>query len=210
MNNYTPPKDCAICPRLVGLRHQCQSEYPDWFNAPVPSFGDLNGQLAIIGLAPGKKGANRTGRPFTGDYAGFLLYETLLQFQWAMGEFKGESNDGLQLVNCRIMNAVKCLPPDNKPTPDEIRNCAPFLTNEINQMPNLRVILALGHIAHDTIINHFGLKRGAYKFAHGRHHNLPNGYILVNSYHCSRYNTQTNRLTPAQFRDIFANIQQIL
>ncbi len=210
-----PPKNCQLCPRLVALRLECQNSYPHWHNAPVPSFGDYDARLAIIGLAPGKKGANRTGRPFTGDYAGDLLYSSLLKFGFAKGQFLASPDDGLQLINCRIMNAVKCLPPENKPTPHEIQNCAPFLQNEMDNMPNLSVILALGHIAHDAIIRHFRLKISEYKFAHGKIHilNIHGGtkkYYLIDSYHCSRYNTQTRRLSTEQFHEIFHAIKQFI
>ncbi|MBC8242263.1 MAG: uracil-DNA glycosylase [Alphaproteobacteria bacterium] len=180
---------------------------PDWFNGPVPSFGDIDAQVFILGLAPGVKGANRTGRPFTGDYAGDLLYPTLLSFGFASGEFDARPDDGVQLINCRIANAVRCVPPQNKPVGQEMKACAPFLEAEIAAMDKLRVILALGTIAHNAALGAVGEKRSAWKFGHNIRHDLPNGPILIDSYHCSRYNTNTGRLTESMFHDVFETIR---
>ena len=197
-----PSPDCSLCPRLVALRHELRAQYPDWFNAPVPSFGDPDAALLIVGLAPGMKGANRTGRPFTGDYAGVLLYETLIATGLAQGRYDERPDDGLTLRNCLISNAVRCLPPANKPTPEEMRNCLPFLKAQMDAMPRLKVILALGRIAHDSVLTALGLKRNGHAFGHGARHALPGGPILFDSYHCSRYNTQTRRLTPEMFQAV--------
>ena len=197
-----PTRDCSLCPRLAALRHELRAQHPDWFNAPVPSFGDPNAALLIVGLAPGMKGANRTGRPFTGDYAGVLLYETLIACGLAEGQYDERPDDGLTLKNCLISNAVRCLPPANKPTPEEMRNCLPFLRAQMEAMPRLKVVLALGRIAHDSVLTAMGLKRNGYAFGHGARHALPAGPILFDSYHCSRYNTQTRRLTPQMFQAV--------
>jgi len=203
-----PPTDCRRCPRLVDLRQQLTIGNPDWFNQPVPSFGDARAALLIVGLAPGMKGANRTGRPFTGDYAGDLLYRTLIDHGLARGTYEARPDDGLTLQNCLITNAVRCLPPKNKPTGDEIRQCRPFLLETVGKMKNLKAILALGRIAHETLLTAFGLRRAAHRFAHGACHDLtgdiiPAGLSLFDSYHCSRYNTNTGRLTTAMFNDVF-------
>lgn len=197
------PRNCPLCPRLVELRHDCRAENPDWWNAPVPSFGDPDAWLAIIGLAPGKNGANRTGRPFTGDYAGELLYATLLKYGLARGAFGAERSDGLELDGAIILNAVKCLPPGNKPLPAEEANCRPFLSAAIHALPNLTSFIALGKIAHDSLMRVFGLPLAKFKFAHGTVHSLPNGLTLIDSYHCSRYNQNTGRLNAAMFEDVF-------
>ncbi len=202
-----PPHDCAQCPRLVEYRKQNRAAWPDWHNAPVPSFGSLDAQILIVGLAPGVKGANRTGRPFTGDYAGDLLYQTLLRFGFADGAYGRQPDDGLVLVDCRIANAVRCVPPENKPIGSEIASCRPFLVAEIAAMKRLRVVVALGGIAHNTILTTLGERRASFAFAHGAMHTLSNGLVLADSYHCSRYNTNTGRLTEAMFEDVFRDIR---
>ncbi len=194
-----PSRNCPICPRLVGLRLSLRNQHPDWFNAPVPSFGDTAARLAIVGLAPGLNGANRTGRPFTGDYAGDLLYQTLLTLGLAEGRYQARPDDGLALKDCLITNAVRCLPPANKPLPEEITACRPFLSSQIGEMPNLRAIVALGRIAHDSVVRAFAGRIAGFPFAHGAEHELPGGVRLFDSYHCSRYNTNTRRLTEEMF-----------
>lgn len=204
-----PAHDCSLCPRLEEFRKENQNKFPDKFNAPVPSFGDLNAELLVVGLAPGLKGANFSGRPFTGDYAGDLLYPTLLKFGFATGEFKARADDGLKLVNARITNAVRCVPPQNKPTTDEEKQCRPFLIQEIGAMPNLKVVLSLGLISHNAVLRTFGAKLSANKFGHGALHELGN-IKLIDSYHCSRYNTNTGRLTTEMFEDVFTKIAEKL
>jgi uracil-DNA glycosylase family 4 len=195
----------------VAFRQRHRAAFPDWHNAPVPSFGPLEAGLAIVGLAPGLRGANRTGRPFTGDYAGDLLYATLLAFDLAEGEYRADPNDSLVLTDVRICNSVRCVPPENKPTPAEFNACRPFLRRELAAMPNLRVAVALGRSAHDQALRVLDVKPAtAYPFAHGRLHDLPNGLVLVDSYHCSRYNTNTGRLTTAMFHDVFRTATGIL
>lgn len=198
-----PPRDCPRCPRLVALRRACRAEHPDWWNAPVPAFGDPDAWLALAGLAPGKHGANRTGRPFTGDYAGDLLFATLAEFGLSSGCYDSRVDDGLTLVGAIIVNSVKCLPPQNKPTPAEIANCRPFFETQLAALPKVRVIVALGRIAHDAAVRAVGGRLAAFPFAHGAVHALPEGRHLVDSYHCSRYNTNTGRLTPRMFADVF-------
>jgi len=197
-----PDRDCPLCQRLVEFRLAARAKFPDWHNAPVPPFGPDEARLLIVGLAPGLQGANRTGRPFTGDYAGNLLYATLKEFGLARGEYEQRPDDGLQLLDCRISNAVKCVPPENKPTPEEIRICNRFLAEELASLPNLKVILALGSIAHDAVLVALGQKKSTAKFAHAARHALPRGLTLFDSYHCSRYNTNTGRLTTEMFRDV--------
>ena len=209
MSFANPSPDCSLCPRLVEFRCANRAKFPDKFNAPVPAFGDLSAQLLVVGLAPGLKGANFTGRPFTADYAGDLLYETLLQTGFAIGTYGRHKDDGLSLLNCRITNAVRCVPPENKPTPDEEKTCRPFLQNEVAAMPNLKVILSLGLVSHNAVLKTFGAKASAHKFGHGAVHNL-NSVRLIDSYHCSRYNTQTKRLTTAMFEDVFDIIKSSL
>lgn len=185
--------------------------HPDWKNAPVRSFGGLDARLLIVGLAPGMKGANRTGRPFTGDYAGELLYSTLLKFGFAQGVFKADPNDGLRLVDARIANAVRCLPPENKPLPAEFTACRPFLQSELAAMPNLKIIVALGKGAHDQVLRALAVRpAGAYPFIHNRLHTLASGVQLADSYHCSRYNTNTGRLTTAMFEDVFKTVRTVI
>ncbi|AUG53002.1 uracil-DNA glycosylase [Thalassospira marina] len=202
-----PALDCPLCPRLMEFRHANQAKFPEFHNGPVRPFGPLSARLLIVGLAPGLKGANATGRPFTGDYAGDLLYATLGKFGFATGTYDKRPDDGLELVDCRITNAVKCVPPENKPTGPEANTCRPFLISEIGAMQNLQGILCLGQIAHQAMLKTFGIKLSAYKFAHGAQHHLENGLTLFDSYHCSRYNTQTYRLTPEMFENVFADIR---
>ena len=201
-----PASGCALCARLASFRADNRAAHGDWHNAPVPSFGPLDTRLLIVGLAPGMKGANRTGRPFTGDYAGDLLYATLKKFGFAKGKYDARPDDDFELVDCRITNAVRCVPPENKPTPAEITACRPFLVAEIAAMKRLKAMLALGAIAHQTVLATLGLRQASYPFKHGALHRLPNGLLLADSYHCSRYNTNTGRLTTAMFEDVFAKL----
>jgi uracil-DNA glycosylase family 4 len=196
------PRDCPLCPRLVRLREELRGEHPDWWNAPVPAFGDRHAWLAIVGLAPGKKGANRTGRAFTGDYSGEIFYSTLLKFGLAEGEYRGDPADGLRLQGAVVLNAVKCLPPANKPTPEEVRTCGNFLEASLAALPKVRVVLALGQIAHAAAARTLGLWPKA-KFAHGAEAVAPDGRVLLSSYHCSRQNTNTGRLTREMFENVF-------
>ncbi len=209
-NLSEPPLSCDLCPRLVEFRAQNESAYPDFFNAPVPSFGDAKARLLIVGLAPGLKGANWSGRPFTGDYAGDLLYATLAKFGWSRGTYDARPDDGLALEGAMITNAVRCVPPQNKPTTSEIKECRPLLINRMAELPNLSVILVLGRIAHDQVLTAIGAKRSAFPFGHGAEHqiSLPDGRTvrMVDSYHCSRYNTNTGRLTEAMFDAVFETI----
>lgn len=204
-----PGRDCPRCPRLVAFRKTWRAKESAWFNSPVPSFGSINGRLLIVGLAPGLQGANRTGRPFTGDYAGVLLYETLGKYGFARGEYQAHPDDGLELVDCRITNAVRCVPPENKPTPEEIRTCRDFLTPTIGKMEKLRAIVTLGRIAHESTVRALGGRLAALPFAHGRRHEL-GPIALFCSYHCSRYNTNTGVLTPEMFREVFATVRRYL
>ena len=199
-----PPRDCPLCPRLVAFREELRGEFPTWWNAPVNAFGDPDAWLAIIGLAPGKHGANRTGRPFTGDYAGQLLFDTLGEFGLAGGTYEASPSDDLRLNGAIIINAVKCLPPQNKPTPEEIRTCRPFLEGQINALPNVRFFIALGQIAHQSAVKLLGGRLPKAKFGHGAEHRMPDGRVLIDSYHCSRYNQNTGRLTAATFATVFA------
>jgi uracil-DNA glycosylase len=205
-----PPRDCNLCPRLAAFREVHRSAHPEWFNAPVPPFGGSRAELLIVGLAPGLRGANRTGRPFTGDYAGGLLYETLAKFGLADGSYEARADDGLVLRRARITNAVRCVPPLNKPHPGEIVNCRRFLAAEIEAMPRLRAILALGAVAHHAVLAALGLRRGLFPFDHGRLHALPGGVTLADSYHCSRLNTNTGRLSAAMFEAVFAALSSRL
>jgi uracil-DNA glycosylase len=204
-----PGHDCPLCPRLVEFRKKWRAQHPDWFNAPVPSFGPIDARLLIVGLAPGLQGANRTGRPFTGDWAGDLLYETLGRYGFARGDYAERADDGLQLIDCRITNAVRCVPPENKPLPIEIATCRDFLKATIAEMKNLRAILALGQIAHNSAVTTLALKKSAAPFKHGGKHELET-MTLFSSYHCSRYNTNTGVLTPAMFRKVFETIRAYL
>lgn len=197
------PRDCPLCPRLVEFRHSCRAEHPDWWNAPVPAFGDSNAWLAIIGLAPGKHGANRTGRPFTGDFAGELLYGTLIKSGLAEGEYGAVPSDGIRLNGAVILNAVKCLPPQNKTLPVEEATCRPFLVAGIESLPNLTTFIALGKVAHDSLCRTFEVPLAKAKFAHAAEHVLPGNKRLFDSYHCSRYNQNTGRLDAAMFEAVF-------
>ena len=202
--------DCTACPRLAGFLDEVRTRQPGYHARPVLPFGDPQARLLVVGLAPGMHGANRTGRPFTGDYAGILLYATLHEFGFATRPESVAASDGLRLTDCRITNAVKCLPPENKPLPAEIRRCNDYLAGELAAAPGLRVILALGLVAHKAVLMACGLPQAALAFAHGARHVLPDGRVLFDSYHCSRYNTQTRRLTDAGFRDVFRQIRDEL
>jgi uracil-DNA glycosylase family 4 len=204
-----PSRDCPLCPRLVAFRQAWRTREPSWFNAPVPSFGPRDARLLIAGLAPGARGANRTGRPFTGDYAGDLLYGTLGEFGFARGDYQARPDDGVTLVDARITNAVRCVPPENKPIPAEITTCRQFLQSTLADMPHLRAVVALGRIAHDSVVTALGARPAAFPFAHGASHRL-NQLRLFDSYHCSRQNTNTGRLTPAMFRAVFAAVRGYL
>ncbi len=204
-----PPRDCPRCPRLVALRQELRVEHPDWWNAPCNAFGDPDAWLAIIGLAPGKHGANRTGRPFTGDYAGDLLFSTLTKFGLAEGGYEGRPDDDLRLTGAIIVNAVKCLPPENKPTPEEIRTCRPFLDGQVDVLPNARVFVALGQIAHQSAVKVLGGKLPKCRFGHLAEHRVPDGRMLIDSYHCSRYNQNTGRLTREMFEAVFARALEL-
>ena len=199
-----PAKDCPLCPRLVAFRQENSRAHPDWFNGAVPSFGRDTARLLIVGLAPGLKGANRTGRPFLGDYAGELLYRTLLKAGLARGRHDPDAPDELELVECMISNAVRCVPPQNKPKPEEVARCRPFLIGRIAALPNLASLLAIGRIAHDAILDALQLKKRDFPFSHGARHALPGGLVLFDSYHCSRQNTNTGRLTTAMFEKVVA------
>ena len=207
--SFEPGRDCPLCPRLAEFRAEARAKQPDWHNAPVHSFGDPGARLLIVGLAPGMQGANRTGRPFTGDYAGDLLYATLLEYGFAKGVYQARPDDGLKLVDSRISNAVRCVPPQNKPLPAEINTCRQFLVKTIATMPNLRAIVALGRIAHDSTSKALGLRNAAAPFGHGAVH-AAGAVRLYDSYHCSRYNTNTRVLTPEMFRNVFAQVRKDL
>lgn len=204
-----PPRDCPLCPRLGEFRLAQRAAHPDWFNAPVPTFGAPDARLLIVGLAPGLKGANRTGRPFTGDFAGVLLFEMLAAFGFARGSYLADPNDGLELVDCAIVNAVRCVPPENKPLPAEIATCNRFLATRLDALPRGGALVALGRIAHDAALKSLGEKRSRFPFAHGARHEL-SAAVLFDSYHCSRYNTNTGVLTDAMFRDVFASVRHYL
>ncbi len=208
--SLAPGRDCPFCPRLVAYREENRAREPLWHNAPVPSFGDLSARLLIVGLAPGVRGANRTGRPFTGDYAGNLLYATLLKFGFAEGHYLQNPDDGLRLIDTRITNAVRCVPPQNLPTPLENKTCNPFLHAEIAAMPNLRAILTLGTVAHQMSLRALGIKLSAHKFAHHALHEPKPMLLLANSYHVSRYNTSTKRLDTAMFEGVVESIRGVL
>ena len=205
-----PGWDCALCPRLVEFRETHRARQPDWHNAPVPAIGALEARFLIVGMAPGLKGANLTGRPFTCDYAGDLLYATLGKFGWAKGSYAARPNDGVSLHDCRVTNAVRCVPPQNKPTASEVNACQQFLADEIAAMQCLEVILALGGLAHGAVVATLGHRKSAWKFGHNLRHDLPDGPVLFNSYHCSRSNTNTGRLTTAMFEDVFRAIDSHL
>jgi uracil-DNA glycosylase family 4 len=203
-------QDCRSCKRLDDFLVEVKNKYPEYHARPVAPFGDENAKLLIVGLAPGMHGANATGRPFTGDYAGLLLYEALFNFGYSNQIASESLNDGLTLKNCRITNAVKCLPPQNKPTATEINQCNHFLAEEIKTLPDKAVIMALGTIAHQAILKAYGLKLSAAKFGHNKQYQLPDGRMLVSSYHCSRYNVQTKRLTREMFADVFKTIKLLV
>jgi uracil-DNA glycosylase len=205
-----PSRDCALCPRLAAFREEQRNAHPAWFNAPVPPFGDDRAELLIVGLAPGLRGANRTGRPFTGDYAGVLLYGALRKFGFAEGVYDARPDDGLELRRARITNAVRCAPPENTPKPSEIATCRRFLTAEIAGMPRLHVILALGVIAHHTVLAGLHLRRRLFPFAHGRLHAFPSGLLLADSYHCSRLNITTGKLSVSMFESVFVILTRCL
>ncbi|MBK1660511.1 uracil-DNA glycosylase [Paracraurococcus ruber] len=201
-----PPPDCPLCPRLAALRQANRAAFPDWHNAPVPSWGPRDARILVLGMAPGQRGANRTGRPFTGDHAGRLLYATLLRFGLAEGTYEERPDDGLVLTGCRVTNAVRCVPPANLPEPAEIRACNGFLAGELAAMPNLRVVLALGVLAHNALLRVFGVPAARLKFAHGALHDLPGGLRLADSYHVSRYNTSTRKLTTEMFEAVVSDL----
>jgi uracil-DNA glycosylase len=209
MSGSEPPRDCDLCPRLKAFRDDWRGREPGWHNAPVPSFGPKGARLLIVGLAPGLQGANRTGRPFTGDYAGDLLYSTLRTFGFAQGDYDERPDDGLALIDCRISNAVRCVPPENKPTGAEIVMCRDFLKAARDEMPSLKVILALGRIAHDSTIRMLGHAPSRFAFGHGSNYRI-GPLTLLSSYHCSRYNTNTGKLTEAMFHSVFAAIRAAL
>jgi uracil-DNA glycosylase family 4 len=202
----SPGRDCPLCPRLVGYREANRGANPAWFNAPVPSFGATDARLLIVGLAPGVRGANRTGRPFTGDFAGTLLYQTLLRFGLAQGDYRADPTDGLTLVNCRVTNAVRCVPPANLPKPQEIGTCNRFLAAEMAAMPRLACVLALGAVAHAAVLRASGLRASHARFQHGAVHRLPTDVYLADSYHVSRLNTNTGRLTTAMFEAVVRDV----
>ena len=211
-----PAADCRLCPRLAAFRDANRARFPDWHNAPVPSFGDLGARLLVVGLGPGLRGANRSGRPFTGDYAGDLLYATMAAHGFARGRFSAPRDDApwrgddLALVDARVTNAVRCVPPENRPEPAEIRACNGFLASELAAMPRLRAMVALGRVAHEAILAALGQRRAAFPFAHGAVHRLADGRILADSFHCSRYNTSTRRLTPEMFDAVFAGVRALV
>ena len=204
-----PDRNCQLCPRLADFRAQTRAREPDWFNAPVESFGDANARLLIVGLAPGMQGANRTGRPFTGDYAGDLLYATLLEYGFASGVYQARPDDGMKLVDCRISNAVRCVPPQNKPLPVEINTCRQFLAATMAAMPRVRAVVLLGRIAHESTLRALGIRLAAAPFKHGAVH-IAEKFKLYDSYHCSRYNTNTGVLTTDMFRSVFATVRKDL
>lgn len=204
------PIKCERCPRLVAFRAENEAKEPSWFNGAVPSFGNEKARLLIVGLAPGRNGANRTGRPFTGDYAGDLLYETLLTYGFARGTYQARPDDGLQLVDCMITNAVRCVPPENKPEPKEISTCRPYFQSRLRHLPRLKIILALGRIAHDQTLATLGKRKALFPFGHSARHDIGAGLVLFDSFHCSRYNTNTGRLTTAMFHSVFDAIRSEL
>lgn len=205
-----PGRDCALCPRLKAFRDEQRRLEPSWHNAPVPTFGDPDGRLLVVGLAPGRTGANRTGRPFTGDHAGELLYRTLSAHGFANGAFDARADDGLVLIDAAVTNAVRCVPPQNKPTGGEIAACSPFLAATMRTFPRLELILALGRISHDAVLRALGHRRSAHRFAHGAHHALGDGLALADSYHPSRYNVNTGVLTATMFDEVIAAARRAL
>ena len=208
---FNPPAaDCSLCPRLVAFRTANAQAFPHYYNGAVPPFGELSAAMLVVGLAPGLKGANATGRPFTGDFAGIILYEGLAEGGFAEGEYKARADDGFTLKNVRISNAVRCVPPENKPTPSEVNTCQKFLVQEIAAMPNLRVILSLGLTSHQSVLKTLGHKQAAFKFAHGAVHDMGQGRVLLDSYHTSRYNISTGRLTRPMFAEIIEKARELL
>ncbi len=206
-----PQKNCSLCPRLLEFRADNKKKFPSYYNAPVPSFGDLSAQVLIVGLAPGLHGANQTGRPFTNDYAGDILYPALKKFKLAEGNYTKRADDGFKLINVRITNSVRCVPPQNKVTGDEVKTCGQFLIQEIAAMPNLKVILTLGAVAHNAVLGVLGYKKSAFKFAHGAIHHLDkHNLIMINSYHTSRYNINTGVLTEEMFAEVIKKIKEVL
>lgn len=205
-----PRHQCSLCPRLKDFRADNRVKEPSWHNAPVTSFGSADAELLIVGLAPGLRGANRTGRPFTGDAAGDLLYPTLQELGWASGRYSEDAKDRFQLVGCRITNAVRCVPPQNRPIGAEIRNCQQFLKSELTAMRKLRAIVALGTVAHNAVLSAHGVRKSLFPFKHSAFHRLPDAPLLVDTYHCSRYNVNTGRLTKEMFRDVFAAVKVYL
>lgn len=201
-----PAHDCALCPRLAVYRADNSRIYPSFFNAPVPSFGPVSARFLVVGMAPGVKGANRTGRPFTGDHAGILLYQTLSKFGFSTGDYAAEADDGVALQDCRIVNAVRCVPPANLPEPAEVTTCNRFLSAELQGLAELKIILALGVLAHAAVLKACGMRPSRTRFQHGTIHTLPDGLLLANSYHVSRYNTSTRRLTTAMFEQVMFSI----
>jgi uracil-DNA glycosylase family 4 len=208
MDPATPPHNCPLCPRLQAFRETNRVKYPDWFNGPVPSFGPLTARILIVGLAPGLQGANRTGRPFTGDWAGDLLYATLLKHRLAKGVYDERIDDSLELIDCRIANSVRCVPPQNKPEPSEIKTCRQFLKSELETLPNIRVILALGKIAHDSTCDTLGARKATHPFKHGVAYDIGK-FKLISSYHCSRYNTNTGVLTTEMFEIVVGQAKKL-
>ena len=205
-----PPRDCDRCPRLRSFLLELREKHPDWHNAPVPSFGDPDAKLLVIGLAPGMNGANRTGRPFTGDWAGDLLYAALDKYEFSRGTYDARTDDGLTLTGAMITNAVRCLPPQNKPVGAECSACRPFLADQIESMKNVKALLALGKISHDNTVRALGLKLSAHKFGHATRYDIGGGRVLFSSYHCSRYNTNTKRLTQDMFYNVFSDIRDFI
>jgi uracil-DNA glycosylase len=204
------PLDCPLCPRLAALRDSCRADHPDWWNAPVPAFGDPHARLVVVGLAPGKEGANRTGRVFTGDFSGDLLFATLGKFGWANGTYERRADDGLELRDVTILNAVKCLPPQNKPLPQEAHNCRLFLKSAVAALPNAQIFIALGEVAHQSVVKVLGGKLPKARFAHLAEHRVPSGKIVIDSYHCSKRNIMTGRLTEEMFSDVFERAAELL
>jgi len=209
MKPVEPPSDCQLCPRLVAFRRANRAAYPSFHNAPVPAFGPAEARLLVVGLAPGLKGANQTGRPFTGDYAGDLLYQTFLKFGFAAGSYGRRADDGLRLVDCRVTNAVRCVPPENKPIGAEAKNCRPFLEQEIAAMDRLKIILCLGGLSHGAVLTTLKARKSLFPFKHGALHRI-DGLTIADSYHCSRYNTNTGRLTEPMFENVFQQIREVL
>ena len=209
MREAEPARDCPICPRLTIYRAENRAAHPDWFNGPAPSFGDPEARLLVVGLAPGRMGANRTGRPFTGDYAGVLLYETLIRFGFARGRYAARPDDGLELLDCMITNAVRCAPPGNRPLPTEEAACRPFLAARIDALPRLRVLVTLGDVARRNVLRALGRPGSSGVSGHAAE-TVVGPYVLVNSYHCSRLNTNTGRLTEPMFHAIFERAREIL